>query len=230
MRSLSDKKATNVLLVGGKAATLARLFTNFTIPNGFVVLPEDIVDERVIAAFDDLQVDKVAVRSSATHEDGTQTSWAGQLETFLNVERDNLLQAIQKCRASSSAERAVAYASNHSVNVGKVAVIVQEMIQPRISGVAFTKHPVTPNSGVVVEATPGNGDALVSGEVTPDTYIENGENYIVGDTPLLSSGELKEVTTLAKNVRDFLGYEVDIEWTFSMDTLYLLQARPITTL
>ena len=82
---------------------------------------------------------------------------------------------------------------------------------------------------MVVEAVRGLGEKLVGGLVTPDTYIESGERYLSRDVPILSDDELAEVILLTKRVAEFLGYAVDIEWAYEQDELYLLQARPITT-
>lgn len=230
MRSLHDAESADTASIGGKAANLARLAATFPVPEGFVVLPDEPLASAVLAAFDRLRTDEVAVRSSGLREDDKDAAWAGQLDTFLGVTRDELLEKIALCRASGTSERATTYAAAHSIDTGSITVIVQRMIPARISGVAFTKHPVTGSATVVVEAVKGLGENLVSGQLTPDTYTEEGQRYLSGETPLLNSKELHKVITLAKQVRDFLWYEVDIEWAFDKNTLYLLQARPITTL
>jgi pyruvate,water dikinase len=125
-------------------------------------------------AYDRLGGALVAVRSSATAEDTEAASFAGQQSTFLNVEgHDSLLEAIVGCWASLFEARAIAYRtragiSHHDVTI---AVPVQRMVQSERSGVAFTVDPVTGDSGrMVIEAVRGLGEALVSGEVTPDMY------------------------------------------------------------
>lgn len=215
--------------LGGKADNLLRLSAQFRVPAFFVIGPDELLD-GVLSRFDQLGAQRVAVRSSAMNEDGADAAWAGQLETKLNVSRENLLNAVKSCRLSASSVRATAYGTAHRKSVGGVAVIVQMMIDSRVSGVAFSNHPVTGEKQVVIEAVQGLGEQLVSGMVTPDTYIENGEWHIVGDTPILTSKEIIEVTALAKRVEAYVGYPVDIEWTYDGATLYLLQARPITTL
>ena len=226
---LSDKAAQDARICGGKAATLARLFEQFDVPRGFIVLPHDLNDTSVLEIFDTLGLRRVAVRSSAVNEDGKDTAWAGQLESYLNIEKEDLTAAITKCRYSSSSERAKSYATAHNTVVGDVAVIVQEMIPARVSGVAFTKHPVTGADEVVIEAVSGLGEKLVGGHTTPDTYIEGRETHLAGQKPVLSREELSEVIQLAKDITQSLGYDVDIEWAFGESTVYLLQARPITT-
>lgn len=219
---------SSITMLGGKAGNLLKLQDEFRVPEFFVITTDEKLDD-VFDKFDKLSAERVAVRSSAVNEDSKDAAWAGQLETALNVERDRLLEAIQTCRESASSERAKAYAVTHDVESGGVAVMVQKMVQSRVSGVAFSKHPVTGESKVVVEAVQGLGEQLVSGQVTPDTYIEGGEQYITGSGAIVSDKELVEIIELTKKVENFLGYPVDIEWAFEGDALYLLQARPITT-
>lgn len=213
---------------GGKADNLLKLAEDFSVPEFFVIAPDEPL-ENIFKRFDELGAVKVAVRSSALNEDGNNAAWAGQLETVLNVERSGLIEAIEHCRQSASSERAQAYAKAHAAESGGVAVIVQRMLHSRVSGVAFSKHPVTGEQKVVVEAVQGLGERLVGGQVTPDTYIENGEQHLAGETPILTDNELAEVRELTKRVEAFFGYPVDIEWAYEKNVLYLLQARPITT-
>lgn len=215
-------------IVGGKAVNLLKLQKEFRVPEFFVITPDEKLDD-VPEKFDKLGAKRVAVRSSAVNEDSKDAAWAGQLETVLNVERNRLLNAIKACRNSTNSEHAKAYAATHNVESGGVAVMVQKMIQSRVSGVAFSKHPVTGEAKVVVEAVKGLGEQLVSGQVTPDTYIEGGEQNLVGNEAILAEQELAEIIELTKKVENFFNYPVDIEWAYEGDMLYLLQARPITT-
>ncbi len=216
------------MTLGGKADNLLKLSKEFAVPEFFVVLPDEKLD-NVLKKFEKLGAGQVAVRSSAVNEDSRDAAWAGQLETVLNVERNGLKEAIQTCRESANSERARAYAATHGIESGGVAVMVQKMIESRVSGVAFSKHPVTGESKVVVEAVRGLGERLVSGQVTPDTYIEDGERHIANNESIVTNKELAEIIELTKKVESFLGYPVDIEWAYEGDALYLLQARPITT-
>lgn len=224
-------------LVGGKARSLATLINlGHIVPDGFVVLPDTELDDAELRdAFDELGAQRVAVRSSAINEDGENAAWAGQLETKLNVARDRLIDAIVACRESAKSARAQAYASAHGQESGGVAVIVQRMLASDISGVAFSKHPVTGHDAVVIEAVNGQGEQLVSGLVTPDTYVIDRshmttEQYLSGDQPILAVPQLEEVTQLTRSIAEQFGYPVDVEWAYEADVLYALQARPITTL
>ena len=221
--------------LGGKARGLIHLAPQFKVPEGFVIPGADpIVTDELLDAFDRLGVSRVAVRSSAVHEDGTNAAWAGQLDTLLNIDRDGLASAVAACRNSASSERAMAYAKQVGVEAGPVAVIVQTMLEPRLSGVAFSRHPVTGEGAVVIEVVEGLGEALVSGRVTPDTYIvssdKKAEIHLSGDNPLMTDKEIDEVSELTTNVEQTLGFPVDIEWAYQNDELFVLQARPITAL
>ncbi|HKU34942.1 MAG TPA: PEP/pyruvate-binding domain-containing protein [Paenarthrobacter sp.] len=117
----------------------------------------------------------VAVRSSATAEDLAFASFAGQQDTFLNVVGiDSVLDAVSRCWASLWTDRAVSYRTTNGIDHSTVAlaVVVQEMIQSATAGVMFTANPVTGRRGeAVIDASPGLGEAVVSGAVNPDQYI-----------------------------------------------------------
>lgn len=121
-----------------------------------------------------LKAPLVAVRSSATAEDSSVASWAGELESYLNTAKANLLTNIQKCWASLFTPRAIFYRREKKLHKAKVsvAVVVQAMVQSDVSGICFTVHPVTKDYGqMVIEAGWGLGEAIVGGKITPDTYI-----------------------------------------------------------
>jgi pyruvate,water dikinase len=136
-------------------------------------MPEDLATE-IKKSFLDLGAEFVAVRSSATAEDSDIASWAGELDTFLNTTEENLVEHVKKCWASLFTPRAIFY--RHEKNLIDhdvlVAVVVQKMIQSEVSGVAFTVHPVTEDHDqMIIEAGLGLGEAIVSGQITPDSYV-----------------------------------------------------------
>lgn len=258
-------QASDLNTAGGKAFALGKMIqAGFVVPEGFVIsakayqakTPELAAD--ILQSFDELAADFVAVRSSAINEDGNEAAWAGQLDTFLNCQRDNLIEKVQQCWQSAGSARAQSYAKQKGLDSTQVAVIVQKMIQGEISGVAFSAHPVTGSTEqLVIEAGFGLGEAIVSGEVTPDTYIVDkgslnaSEKHLstqskmlikdkTGQTvwqdlqpnqePKLSDHQISELAKLVNKLEAFFGFPVDVEWTISNDTLYLLQCRPITTL
>jgi phosphoenolpyruvate synthase/pyruvate phosphate dikinase len=136
-------------------------------------MPEDIGKE-IQKNFKKLNAKLVAVRSSATAEDGAQAAWAGQLESYLNTTQKTLLENVQKCWASLFTPRAIFYRFEKKLHKQKisVAVVIQKMIQSEISGIAFSVHPVTEDyNQLIVEAGLGLGEAIVSGSITPDAYV-----------------------------------------------------------
>lgn len=144
--------------------------------------PKDIAQE-VTSEFKKMDVEYVAVRSSATAEDSLVASWAGELESYLNINEKNLLDSVKKCWSSLFNTRAIFYRfeKNFADQKVLVAVVVQKMAQSEISGIAFTVNPVTKDKNqMVIESGWGLGDAIVGGKITPDTYIidKNGEKII----------------------------------------------------
>ncbi len=140
----------------------------------------------------------VAVRSSATAEDLPEASFAGQQRTFLNVQgEEEVVAAVHGCWASLFEARAIFYRHQQGFDHFKVglAVPVQKMVQSQASGVIFTIEPVTSDdSKIVIEAVFGLGEAIVSGEVTPDLYI------VDKDGPKISAKKIaKQETQLVRN-------------------------------
>ncbi len=135
--------------------------------------PEDL-DKEILAAFGKLKAKYVAVRSSTTAEDSEVDAWAGQLESYLYITRNNLLEGVQKCWASLFTPRALFYRTERKLQKKQisVAVVVQKMINSEVSGVCFTVHPVTQDKNqMIIEACWGLGEALVQGIITPDNYV-----------------------------------------------------------
>ena len=218
IRWLGEVGFGDVASVGGKAAALGELArAGFRVPGGFVVPVGEASGEEALAAFRALGAPLVAVRSSATAEDGGAASWAGQFETFLNTDEEHLLENIERCRASAWSTRVEAYAEEQGVAAVRVAVIVQAMVPAEVAGVAFSVHPVTGVREPVIEAVRGLGDALVSGRTEPEDDA-------------LTAEQAREVAELARRVESFCGYPVDVEWAIACGIVYALQARPITTL
>ena len=134
--------------------------------------PKDIAKE-ILKEFSKLKTRYVAVRSSATVEDSSVASWAGEFESYLNTTKSNLLENVKKSWASLFTPRAIFYRLEKKLKETRVsmAVVVQKMIQSEISGICFTVHPVTKDyNQMVIEAGYGLGEAIVEGKITPDTY------------------------------------------------------------
>lgn len=174
-----------------------------------------------------------AVRSSATAEDLPGASFAGQLDSSLNVVGSAaVLDHLRRCWASLYAERVVRYQLRQGLNPGaaEMAVVVQRMAPARAAGVLFTADPVSGNRRVAtVEATVGLGDALVSGLVSPDAWAVR-DGQIVQRGQVLTDAELLELVALGRRVEAHFGCPQDIEWCLVGEGLQLVQSRPITTL
>ncbi len=145
--------------------------------------PKDL-GTAILKEFARLKAKQVAVRSSATAEDSAVASWAGELDTYLNVTKPKLLEQVKKCWASLFTPRAIFYRFEkklHKTPVS-VAVVVQAMIQSEISGISFTVHPVTEDRDqMVIEAGYGLGEAIVGGKITPDTYVVHKKEWTILD-------------------------------------------------
>ncbi|MEU1389713.1 MULTISPECIES: PEP/pyruvate-binding domain-containing protein [unclassified Nonomuraea] len=201
----------------------------------------------------------VAVRSSATAEDLPELSFAGQQDTFLNVRADGLLEAVRRCWASLWNPRAVAYRERNGVPHDDVAlaVVVQELVDADAAGIMFTADPVTgARDEIVVNASWGLGEAVVGGQVTPDTITLSGGRVTgsrVADktvmtvrtasgtreepvpeelrhAPVLDQPQAVELAALGERVQALYGMPMDVEWARRDGTFAILQARPITGL
>ena len=224
------------------------------------VMPEDIKME-IMTEFDRLGAEFVAVRSSATAEDSASAAWAGQLDSYLNTTRDNVLARVQDCWASLFTPRAIFYRFEKELHKTKisVAVVVQKMVNSEKSGIAFSVHPVTEDRNqLIIESGFGLGEAIVSGQITPDSYVVEKEprNILdiniseqsrgmyrkagggnewkelgsIGATQVLSKDEILELSNIILGIEKHYGFPCDIEWAFEGGKFYIVQSRPITTL
>ena len=223
------------------------------------------IESDIIAAYESLpEKPPVAVRSSANAEDLPELSFAGQQETYLNVTGGPAVAvAIKNCWASLWTAQAINY--RHEMDIGQdavaMAVVVQLMVPSDVSGILFTANPTNgERSEMIVNGSFGLGEAVVSGQVTPDTYVVDRESLNMKDTVIgakdqmivsdgaqgvrvesvsaeqqvlssLSEELLRELCKLALRVEaEFDEVPQDIEWAMVNKELYLLQSRPITNL
>ena len=133
------------------------------------------ISEQIQASYEKMGGGYVAVRSSATAEDLPDASFAGQQSTFLNVHgKEHVVEAVKECWASLFEARAIFYREENTFDhmaVG-IAVPVQRMVNSEVSGVMFTVEPVhNDHSKIFIEAIYGLGEGIVSGQISPDTYI-----------------------------------------------------------
>jgi pyruvate,water dikinase len=175
-----------------------------------------------------------AVRSSANLEDLEQHSYAGQFRTFLNVRgMDQILQAVQQTQEAVNSPTVQAYSQKAGQDLSelRLAVIVQEMIEPVISGVAFSKNPLTGLDEVIVEAVRGSGEQLVQEGQTPWRWVNKWGSW----TAQSGSGEvdlqiIEQVVTETRKIAQEYGAPVDLEWVYDGKYIYWVQLRPITGL
>ncbi|MGQ4807768.1 Prodigiosin synthesizing transferase PigC [Candidatus Entotheonellaceae bacterium PAL068K] len=183
-----------------------------------------------------------AVRSSAVSEDGTTASFAGVYESVLEVQDDDLWPSIRACWASWWTERATAYRQRleDTSTVPRMAVVIQTMVPARCAGVAFTVEPLQEDhTRMVVNAAPGLGVTVVSGEVEPEQYILAKEpDPRVLETrllrparpPLLPPDVVVALGALLRRIETLCGCPQDVEWAWDGRHCWILQSRPITTL
>jgi pyruvate,water dikinase len=229
-------------------------------------LPEEL-RHQVSEAYDELvSMSGVAsaVRSSAVSEDGAGASFAGLYESYLNVLGiHEVLESLQRCYASLWSERAIRYRAMKGIAAKDeaMAVVVMGLVPSETSGIAFTAHPVTgERDRVVINASYGLGEAIVSGRVTPDSFIVHKESFGLlereiyekclaiyphpdgggtiereveaarANAPSISDDHARAVARIAVKVESHFGSPQDIEWGLAAGQIYLLQSRPITTL
>ena len=204
----------------------------------------------------------VAVRSSATAEDLPELSFAGQQETYLNMHGEAMvLDAVKRCWASLWTARAIGYRAIHHIAQEEVslAVVVQELVPAEASGILFTANPLTgARDQVMINAAWGLGEAIVGGQVTPDTVVvdkasgtitqqeisekdvmtvptQSGthEEEVPADRrtqAVLSPAQTAELARIGVQIEDLYGQPMDIEWALHDGHVSVVQARPITAL
>jgi len=187
---------------------------------------------------------RVAVRSSMVGEDTEIASFAGQLDTVLNVEGEGaVLRAVRRCWASTLNWRLIRYLAEHEValldtalEVCSIAVVVQRMVDARAAGVAFSADPITGQRCVVIEATRGLGDTLVRGLMVPDRYVMDARGMLAetspaqADTAVLQDDQIQRLATIVRDVARRTSVPQDLEWAWDGTDFWVLQSRPITSL
>ncbi len=217
---------------GGKARHIRWLFANGErVPETWVVGPA-IPHAELVAAVDFLPDgdSRYAVRSSATVEDGAESSFAGQFVSELDVARDGIVAAVDRVRESATSERVLSYEERLATGDGiAMSVIVQPMVPAQVSGVSFSRNPMTGLNEVVVEAVSGRGDRLVDDGVTPDRWIRRWGSWIEEpDSPVLDSEVALAIAEDTARIAEAFGAPVDLEWVWDGAELWWVQLRPIT--
>jgi pyruvate,water dikinase len=192
---------------------------------------------EIADAYERLGRGRVAVRSSATAEDSEAASFAGQQETYLDVEgAGEVCRRVVECWASFFSERALFYRGHKgSLEDLAMAVVVQRMVAAEKAGVLFTVDPVQRRRDrMIVEAVYGLGEQVVSGEVTPDHYVVDRSGVEKRSTlasgGVLEPGELVALADLGRQLEEHFAGPQDVEWAIEGGRVFLLQSRPVTTL
>ena len=237
------------------SAQIRALFTDRPMPASLA--------EEILTAYRQLRDaggERVAVRSSATAEDLPEASFAGQQDTYLNIRGEAaLLKAVQSCWGSLWTARAVAYRAKQdlaSMDGLAMAVVVQQMVAAEAAGVMFTANPVTgAEDEIVINAAWGLGEAIVSGEVTPDNIIvekatgkikeiavsekmamtlmlDDGTKEVELDEErrrarVLDDDHVARLAAIGRDIEQHYGTPQDIEWAVVQGTFAILQARPV---
>lgn len=254
---------TDPMQVGGKGSNLMKLYQiGIRVPDFRVIAAQEVSLPFSAAMLTEvsgfLSDDKLyAVRSSASIEDGQQHSFAGQFDSYLYLEKDEVLEAIEKVYKSVGSAHVKTYLENNGIkDTIKMAVIIQEMLDPEVSGVAFGLNPNTGNTDEkIITAVYGVGEGVVSGTLNADTFVVKGARiqkdivtkeqqgrkgskgtvmYASVDPDkrqqsTLTDDQIHEVARYLTQLEDALGGPQDIEFAYLNDTLYLLQTRPVTT-
>ncbi len=229
--------------VGGKAKGLQLLKNlGFRVPEAFVLIhPENqkIDNELLRACLTRLGDGPKAVRSSAVSEDGNAASFAGQFETFLDLNSfEEIKDAIHKCITAAGARRVRSYSGNLLSDADlRISVILQNMVDARVAGVVFSVNPVNNRRDkIMVNAVTGKGEELVSGMKDAHHYeiYRSGSNLgteVSKNGRLLDETHLKEILDGTLYAENHIKQPIDLEWVIDhQGILHWLQVRPVTTL
>ena len=266
-RAIALAEARDEAELGGKAVQLgAAIRAGLPVPEGMALSAALVAagargDRAAIAELAgvrDALPGPLAVRSSCVGEDSAAASFAGQHVTRLGIgSLDELVQAIAAVWRSGCSESALAYRRRLGLaGAARMGVVVQRLVDPQVSGVLFTRHPLSGADERVIEATWGLGEAVVQGLVTPDHYRLSRKGEVLERraghkqiairphgggaasepvaphlvaAPCLDDDRLRRLHALARSCEEAFEGPSDIEWAFAGATLHLLQRRPVTT-
>ena len=226
---------------GGKASSLSLMIQNLKlrIPSGYVITADGFRDGKIIEeASEELTVltarlnknRTYAVRSSAIGEDGADNSFAGQYETLTDVGVDGISDAVSIVASSAQNDRVGSYKDRNGIESEGIGVIIQEFVRPDFAGVIFTSDVITGRDDKLTgNYVAGEGEKLVSGTADANEF-----RIGVLDGPYEGPDELAPFSKILRKyclaIRSFYKMPMDIEWAVSGSKVYILQARPITTL
>ena len=196
-------------------------------------LPDEIVKDII----DNTDPDKLyAVRSSGTKEDLDKFSFAGQYQTFLNTKQDDIADSVIGCYKSMFSEIILSYLANRKIDLSelKMSVVVQEMVDSDYSGICFTINPATGNdSEMLIEVSEGLGENIVSGKTVPEQFRYNwytNELTGKGEGKFITDEQAEAFAKVFGDIQQLYGFPCDIEFAVKDGSLYILQARQITSI
>lgn len=200
-------------------------------------VPTIVVDEvERLLRQQSIDLAHLVVRSSAVGEDGATQSFAGQLDSVVDVHLDDIADAIQTVWRSAWGERAIHYRRRAGLEKARalpVGVIVQELIEPERAGVMFTTAAVrSGHDEIVIESVAGRGEHLVDGSVSPTRYTCSDGMVTLegGDAGALPNAVMHSLMEVGADLEKLLCVSgLDVEWVYSRGELSIVQARPITT-
>jgi pyruvate,water dikinase len=247
--------------IGGKGFRLARLAqAGLPVLPGFCVPVESmncVTADEIKSALERLDVQAVAVRSSAVEEDAIVASFAGVYLTRLNVKTpEGIEQALRDVRASAFTPAALAYRQKWGIHgCPQMAAVVQKFLMPDASGVLFLSDPVDHSERIIIEGSWGLGECVVAGTVTPDRWVLSRDGTIISSEisdkdiaviaadigtkvievdstrrriPCVDATSIHELVALARTCERLFGSPQDVEWAIASNRIWLLQSRPIT--
>ncbi|MBS4012908.1 MAG: hypothetical protein KGZ97_04000 [Bacteroidetes bacterium] len=206
------------------------------------------IENEIVAFFEEVKkkgFNKVAVRSSGSIEDGITYSFAGQFESYLNIDNPvELSKAVLKCWSSQFSDKVLAYCNNNQILSKDIEmnVVIQGQIDSEKSGVVFTANPLTGNDKeMVVEVVAGLGENLVQGIVNPESYaynwytyeirkINNASAVVNTDSKLIEDDQIRTLSSVCLDIQQYYGEPLDIEWAYNNGTFFIVQARPLTSI
>ncbi len=237
---ISRLSELNEMSFGGKAEALNILIkSGFPVPCGYAVASEAFengmlkkeAEQELTALVKRLPAKYTyAVRSSADGEDGETDSFAGAYETVLDVPVNKIYEAVERVARSVKDDRVGVYADERNTDRGKIAVIIQRYIPAEFAGVLFTADAITAGTEFITgNYVRGAGEELVSGENFNGSFKINAVRYSYYGSEEIAS-YAKKMYSYAKKAVKIFGCQLDIEWAVQRGKLYILQARPITTI
>jgi len=240
LQNLPDEKLS---LSGGKASSLARMLKskNICVPFGYVITADafrngiltSTASEELRRFIDTLPSKHTyAVRSSALNEDGGEASFAGQYETLTDVPKERIEDAVKEVASSAGNDRVTEYtrANTGEAARSEIAVVIQRFVKPDFAGVLFTSDIITGKEDHLIgNYVYGEGEKLVSGQESGESFRINVMKYAY-EGPSEMKPYARKLMKYCTMIRRSYKVPMDIEWAVSGKKVYILQARPITTL